>query len=48
MLPGEEEIISTFQQFAKRMPLCLQGTASHVTIKNDGVLAPITGVQAKV
>lgn len=37
---GEEEIISTFQQFAKRMPLCLQWTASHVTIKNDGVLEP--------
>lgn len=37
-----------FSSLPKRMPLCLQGTASHVTIENDGVLAPITGVQAKV
>lgn len=37
-----------FSSLRKRMPLCLQGTASHVTIKNNGVLAPITGVQAKV
>lgn len=33
----EEEITSTFQQLANRIPLCLQWTASHVVIENDGV-----------